>query len=122
MTQYLLNVGALSGNPGATGFQGAIDGSVERSHHAVAEAIRRHVVKLSGCEDIKIGMFLAQYRHALEDRKAKFNEYRKFEEAKFSRGSLSEEENEEAPDEAEIDEGDLDEEVDFDIDTYMSLP
>lgn len=116
MTQYLLNVGALSGNPGATGFQGAIDEAVQSNHHAVAQTIRRHVAKLAGHGDINIDMALAQYNHALEERKAMVNEYYELEE---ERGEGSDEEE---IDDGDSDEEDPDDEVDFDIDVYMNLP
>lgn len=116
MTQYLLNVGALSGNPGATGLQGAIDEAVQSNHHAVAQTIRRHVAKLAGHGDINIDMALAQYNHALEERKAMVNEYY---ELKEERGEGSDEEE---IDDGDSDEEDPDDEVDFDIDVYMNLP
>lgn len=47
MTQYLLNIGALSANPGATGYQGAIDAAVAKKHHAVAEIIRSYIEKVA---------------------------------------------------------------------------
>lgn len=113
MTQYLLNVGALSGNPGATGFQGAIDIALDNSHHAVAEAIRRHVAKLAGHGEIKIDFLLARYNHALEERKAIFNAYLTSKKLEAEREEHSDEEESES---------NSDEEVDFDIEVYMNLP
>lgn len=47
MTQYLLNIEALSVIPGETGYQGALDAAIEASHDAVAEVIRNHADKLA---------------------------------------------------------------------------
>lgn len=46
MTQYLLNIGALSISPGNTGYQGALDLAIEMKYHAVAEIIRIHTEKM----------------------------------------------------------------------------
>jgi ankyrin repeat protein len=47
MTQYLLNIGALSASPGASGFEGAIKMARRNGHHAVREIILKHVEKIS---------------------------------------------------------------------------
>lgn len=46
MTQYLLNIGALSAFPGGTGYQGVLEleMDVERRYGAVKEAVRRHAI------------------------------------------------------------------------------
>lgn len=46
MTQYLLNISALSISPGNTGYQGALDLAIEMKYHAVAEIIRIHADKM----------------------------------------------------------------------------
>lgn len=45
MTQFLLEIGAVSGHSGATGYQGASDLALEKGHQAVIDVIRRHVEK-----------------------------------------------------------------------------
>jgi hypothetical protein len=45
MTQYLLNIGALSISPGNTGYRGALNLAIKMKHHAVAEIIRTHARK-----------------------------------------------------------------------------
>lgn len=47
LTQYLLNVGAFSAQPGATGYEGAIDSATRHRHHAVAEIVRNHANKVA---------------------------------------------------------------------------
>lgn len=75
MTQYLLNLGALSATPGATGFQGAVDYATGQGHHAIAETIRRHVLKVVGRPDFNIDVLVAQHAASLEKRKSEYEKY-----------------------------------------------
>lgn len=75
MTQYLLNIGALSASPGTTGYQGAMDIAKAQNHHAVGELILRHVERLSqlhkNSPDLLVGHQRCIERHAVAVKEAR---------------------------------------------------
>lgn len=62
MTHFLLGVGALSANPGATGYQGAIDLARDTGQNTVADVIEHHVKQLVGLHNDNPHMLIAGKR------------------------------------------------------------
>lgn len=81
MTQYLLNVGAMSAKPGETGFEGAIEIARRERQWAVADAIRMHSEKIASrsrcCQNMSMARKECIKRHAaaLEERRRQYEEW-----------------------------------------------
>lgn len=81
MTQYLLNVGALSAKPGETGFEGAIEIARRERRWAVADAIQMHSEKIASrsrlCQKMSMARKECIKRHAaaLEERRRQYEEW-----------------------------------------------
>lgn len=75
VTQYLLNIGALSATPGSTGYHGAISVGRDAWNHAVVRIISKHVDKVAERHRESPGMLAAyqrlvqQHTEALERKK-----------------------------------------------------
>lgn len=67
IVQYLLNIGAISGYLGATGFQGAIDCALEYEHFEIADIIRKHSKKVVEDPSLSIDRIITQYAAACEE-------------------------------------------------------
>jgi hypothetical protein len=81
MTQYLLNVGALSASPGETGFQGAIDIATRNNEWEVAEAIRMHADRVAEQQSQNLDLLVAhvrcigQHASALDERRGQYEKW-----------------------------------------------
>ena len=69
IVQYLLNIGAISGNPGTTGFEGAIYLAEASWHPAIADIIRKHSQKVAEDATLNIDGLIKQYAAACGEKK-----------------------------------------------------
>lgn len=83
MTKYLLNVGALSGDPGDTGYDGALKIAKINKYRSIGDVIREHIATVErrhGANPLLLSMHQACMQKIVATREARYAEHKEFEE------------------------------------------